>query len=82
MFSRATKSPARHYRTPPWRRGRNRETIAVPYEFRRPTLARLRDRVWNPASKHLLAPQVFGVGWTLNMGRVFVGLKEMLTRDR
>ena len=54
----------------------------VPYEFRRPTLARLRDRVWNPASKHLLAPQVFGVGWTLNMGRVFVGLKEMLTRDR
>ena len=54
----------------------------VPYELRRPTLARVRDRVWNPASKHLLVPQVFGVGWTLNIGRVFVVIKEMLTRDR
>lgn len=43
----------------------------VPYDFRVPTLARLRERVWAPADEHLLNPQPFGVGWTLNAGRVF-----------
>jgi hypothetical protein len=42
----------------------------VPYDFRPPTLDRLRERIWAPENKHLLTPQVFGLGWTVNLGRL------------
>lgn len=42
----------------------------VPYDFRPPTLQRLRDRMWNPGSEKVISPRVFGVGWTVNVGRV------------
>ena len=45
----------------------------VPYDFRFPTVERFRERLWNPDSPRLLSPRVFGVGWSLNVGRV-VGL--------
>lgn len=48
----------------------------VPYDFRRPTLDRLRSAVWDPDSPHLLSPQVFGVGWTLNVGRLVRLVRE------
>jgi hypothetical protein len=42
----------------------------VPYDFRPPTVARVRDRMWAPQHQRILVPQVFGVGWTVNLGRV------------
>ncbi|MFD6178726.1 MULTISPECIES: DUF5808 domain-containing protein [unclassified Isoptericola] len=42
----------------------------VPYEFRVPTVERIRERVWDPEGEHLISPHVFGVGWTLNLGRI------------
>jgi uncharacterized membrane protein len=39
----------------------------VPYDFDRPTVQKLRDTWWNPASDRILVPQAFGVGWTLNL---------------
>jgi hypothetical protein len=51
----------------------------VPYDLRRPTLARFRERMWNPEAEHLLSPRAFGVGWTVNAGRV-VGLVRDKTR--
>ena len=42
----------------------------VPYDFRRPTLARYRSRMWAPEDPRLFPPQVYGVGWTLNVGRL------------
>lgn len=42
----------------------------VPYEFRIPTIERIRERVWDPQGEHLLSPHVFGVGWTVNVGRI------------
>jgi hypothetical protein len=42
----------------------------VPYDFRFPTLERARSRTWNPESARLLTPRSFGVGWTLNFGRL------------
>lgn len=39
----------------------------VPYDFRIPTLERVRSTYWNPQSP-LLPGTVFGVGWTLNLG--------------
>jgi hypothetical protein len=42
----------------------------VPYDLRPPTLSRVRDRLWNPTDHRVLVPTVFGVGWTINLGRV------------
>ena len=42
----------------------------VPYEFRVPTVERVRERVWDPEGEHILSPHVFGVGWTLNVERI------------
>jgi hypothetical protein len=42
----------------------------IPYDLRRPTLARVRQRLWNPADRRILVPTVFGVGWTVNLGRL------------
>jgi hypothetical protein len=45
----------------------------VPYDFRPPTIERARSRWWNPDEPRLFVPQVFGVGWTINLARL-VGL--------
>jgi len=42
----------------------------VPYDFRMPTVERAREQTWNPASPRILTPTTFGVGWTINLGRV------------
>ena len=42
----------------------------VPYELRVPTPQRARERWWSPDDPRLLQPAVFGVGWTLNVGRL------------
>jgi hypothetical protein len=42
----------------------------VPYDLRMPTAARVRERLWAPDDPHIFVPQVLGVGWTLNVGRV------------
>ena len=44
--------------------------LYVPYDFRLPTLARVRERLWAPEDERLLVPQVFGVGWSVNFGRL------------
>lgn len=40
---------------------------SVPYDFRRPTLARLKARWWNPADRRFFTPKTFGAGWDLNL---------------
>lgn len=42
----------------------------VPYDFRLPTPSRVRERYWNPDDERIFVPQLFGVGWTVNLGRV------------
>jgi hypothetical protein len=47
---------------------RNHGTIlGIPYDFRIPTLSKVRGRVWNPDDPRVLTPHVFGVGWTINL---------------
>ena len=43
---------------------------AVPYDLRPPSVDRIRSRVWDPDNPKIVMPQVFGVGWTLNLGRL------------
>ncbi|MEA2485217.1 MAG: hypothetical protein QOD46_328 [Actinomycetota bacterium] len=42
----------------------------IPYDFRPPTPSRIRERYWNPDDDRILVPQLFGVGWTINVGRL------------
>ena len=43
----------------------------LPYDWRRPTLARWRSRWWNRSDLRLLTPKTFGWGWDINMYWVF-----------
>ena len=46
-------------------------TIAgFPYDFRMPTIEKLRNTFWNPNDARLFVPQAFGVGWTINFYRL------------
>lgn len=49
---------------------RGRVAGLVPYDFRIPTLGRIRDRMWAPENPQILTPEFFGVGWTVNVGRL------------
>ena len=42
----------------------------VPYDFRMPSVDRARAHIWNPESPRILTPTTFGVGWTVNLGRL------------
>ena len=44
--------------------------LRVPYEFRPPTISRIRERLWNPEDKRIFTPHVFGVGWAVNFYQV------------
>lgn len=52
------------------RDGFGRVAGLVPYDFRPPTPARIKDRMWNPSEDRLVTETVFGVGWTLNFARL------------
>ena len=51
----------------------------VPYDLRVPTLARVKERMWNPQGAHLINPRVFGVGWTLNTGKVLALARQRIS---
>jgi hypothetical protein len=58
-------------RTPPEERQWHGVVVGfVPYDFRVPTVARIKARMWDPEGAHLVNPRVFGVGWTVNVGRL------------
>jgi hypothetical protein len=52
----------------------------VPYDFRPPTLQRIRDAYWNPDSDHLFSDRVFGVGWAVNLHRAKTLMEEGYSR--
>ena len=54
----------------PERRWHGRLAGVVPYELRRPTAARVRERWWNPDDERLFTEHVFGVGWSVNLARL------------
>lgn len=39
----------------------------IPYDFRIPTLQRLRDAYWDPSTDRVFSDHVFGVGWAVNL---------------
>ena len=58
------------------RGGRTGQFLGIPYDWRRPTVARLRERVWNPDDPRVFTPKTFGWGWDINFGRLWRLLRE------
>jgi hypothetical protein len=52
----------------------------VPYDFRLPTLERLREAYWNPDSEQLFSERVFGVGWAVNIPVAARKLSEIVSQ--
>ena len=50
----------------------------IPYDFRPPTVQRFKDAWWNPGEPRILTDRVFGVGWSVNLGRVVKMTREMV----
>lgn len=44
--------------------------MGVPYDWRRPTIARFKQRWWNPSDRRLFTPKMFGWGFDVNFARL------------
>ena len=42
----------------------------IPYDLRVPTVEKVKNALWNPDGERVLVPHPFGVGWTVNVGRL------------
>ena len=72
-------------RKPPADRTWNGKLLgAVPYDFRLPTIERLRQAYWNPRSPKLFTDRPFGVGWSVNIPTVLrrLGVRAEFTKGR
>ncbi len=47
----------------------------VPYDFRKPTMQRFKETVWNPEGP-VFTPRLFGVGWGVNVGGAVARVKK------
>jgi hypothetical protein len=46
------------------------EVAGVPYDFRPPTVEKIKRTFWDPESPKLFPPHAFGVGWSVNVARL------------
>ncbi len=51
---------------PPEERTWHGTLFNIPYDFRRPTIERLRQTFWNKETARVLVPHAFGMGWSIN----------------
>lgn len=40
--------------------------LGIPYDWRRPTAARAKSRLWNRDDRRLFPPKAYGWGYTIN----------------
>lgn len=67
-------------RRPPAERTWHGQIGIVPYDFRPPTLERLRERLWNPDDPRLFTPHVWGIGWAVNLAQLRRAVLPVLER--
>jgi len=46
------------------------EIAGVPYDFRPPTMDKVRRSAWDPDNPKTVVPSAFGVGWSVNFARI------------
>lgn len=48
----------------------------VPYDFRIPTVEKIKHTFWNPDGS-IIVGRAFGVGWTINLGAVVAKVRAL-----
>lgn len=44
--------------------------LGIPYDWRKPTRARYKERLWNPDDPRLFTPRAFSWGYDINFARL------------
>ena len=57
---------AQQLRLPANERTWHGKVIGIPYDFRVPTVEKLRNTFWNKDTASVLVPHAFGMGWSIN----------------
>lgn len=52
----------------------------VPYDFRMPTVEKIKRTFWNPDGA-IVVNRVFGVGWTINLGAIVAKVRSLSSTD-
>jgi len=52
----------------------------VPYDFRPPTLQRVREAYWNPDEPRIFTDRVLGLGWAINFYSLLEVLGELIAK--
>ncbi len=52
----------------------------VPYDFRKPTVEKIKRTFWNPDGA-IVVNRVFGVGWTINFGAIVAKVRSLSSTD-
>ncbi len=53
----------------------------VPYDFRLPTLDRIKEAYWNPNDGRVFTERVLGVGWAVNFYALLENIRTMGQAD-
>ncbi|MEV6636292.1 hypothetical protein AB0M54_36620 [Actinoplanes sp. NPDC051470] len=46
------------------------DIAGVPYDFRTPSVDKLRRAAWDPENPNVVGPPAFGLGWSINLARI------------
>ena len=52
----------------------------IPYDFRVPTIERLREAYWDPSSERIFSEKVLGVGWAVNIPTAARRISEIVSQ--
>ncbi len=52
----------------------------VPYDFRMPTIDKIKATFWNPDGS-IIVNRAFGVGWTINLGALVNKVRSLSSSD-
>lgn len=71
-------------KTPEERTWHGRLLGFVPYDFRLPTIERIRQAYWNPRSPRIFTDRPLGVGWAVNIPTLLrrLGVRQEFTKGR
>lgn len=78
MMGVAVAAVVKELRLPREERSWHGQVGFVPYDFRPPTVDRVRSAWWSPGSDRLIGPAAFGVGWAVNLPRLTAMVKERI----
>lgn len=68
-------------RKPPEKRAwHGRVAGFVPYDFRFPTLERIRQAYWNPDEPRIFTDRVLGLGWAINFYSLLRMVGELMAK--